>query len=140
MPRRGKCCVSDGIPTPRRARGYGPRSWRGTCAPFSRQDFPLSHTYFGGEAHVPVRVIVKDADRIDVARLARNPLSVRDSTYIQLAGLADFSIEDSPPGIERYNQQYKRYIRVYYMGSPVAGPELVRSELESMPLPPRLPV
>ena len=108
----------------------------GRLRPVFSTRLPAFRTWFGGEAHVPVRVIVKDADRIDVARLARNPLSVRDSTYIQLAGLADLSMEDSPPGIERYNQRYKRYIRVYYMGFSGAGSELVRSELESMPLPP----
>lgn len=108
----------------------------GYLRPVFSTRLPSFHTRFGGEAHVPVRIIVQDADQIDVARLARNPLSVRDSTYIQLAGLTDFFMEQSPAGIERYNQQYKRYIRTYYMGSPVAGPQLVKDELEKMPLPP----
>ena len=108
----------------------------GYLRPVFSTRFPAFHTRFGGEAHIPVRVIVQDADQIDVARLVQNPLSVRDSAYIQLAGLADFSREENPGSIERYNQQYKRYIWTHYMGSPVAGPELVKDELKKMPLPP----
>ena len=115
--------------------GVPARELAGYLRPVFSTRSPSFHARFGGEAHVPVRIVVRDADRIDAGRLVRNPLPVRDSTYIQLAGLADFSMENSPPGVERYNQQYKRYIRMYYMGSPADAPQLVKDELEKMSLP-----
>ena len=66
-----------------------------------------------GEARLPVRLVIDGADRLDVARIVERPLPLDDSTQVRLAGLAAYSPVETPAGIKRYNQQYKRYIIRY---------------------------
>lgn len=65
---------------------------------------------------LPVRIIVDGAETIDISEVTHRPMAVGDSSSIRLAGLAEYTIEKTPSGIERKNQQYKRYISVDYRG------------------------
>lgn len=98
--------------------------------------FPAFYADLEEISRTPVRIIVERDARMDVARLVERPLLLRDSTQVQLASLAAYQVEETPSGIERYNQQYKRYIQVDYRGPFQRGSELIREELDGMPMPP----
>ena len=84
---------------------------------------------------LPVRIAVRDADQLDVARLLEQPQVVSDSVQMKLATLTDFSIIETPSAIEREDQQYKRYVSVDYRGPARMGRDYVEGVLEGMPLP-----
>lgn len=97
--------------------------------------FPAFYTPLEDAPHLPVRIIVVGASSMDLAELIDKPLLVGDSTRVQLTSLADFSIEETPGSIERYNQQYKRYIAVDYRGPHRMGSEMLEQTLEAFPKP-----
>src|SRR5690625_7093040 len=76
--------------------------------------FPTFFTDLEREVRMPVRIVVSGAEETDVAMLVERPLLVRDSTHLQLAALAPYTVETSPGAIERYNQQYHRYVSIDY--------------------------
>ena len=108
----------------------------GALRPILNTRFPLFYADLEGMVQVPVRLVVEGADEIDVARLARQPLLVGDSTRVQLGALSSFDVEEMPARIERADQQYKRYIQVDYRGPARIGTELIEAELAAFTLPP----
>ncbi len=98
--------------------------------------FPFFRAPVADEPYLPVRIEVAGADQIDVARLITQPLPVTDSVQVQLAALAPPEIVPTPSAIERFDQQYRRYISVDFRGPWRLGDRVIRRVIESMPLPP----
>ncbi len=84
---------------------------------------------------LPVRIIVEGAETADISEVTHRPMAFGDSTNIRLDGLADYSIEATPSGIERKNQQYKRYISVDYRGPSQIANKFIESALEEFAVP-----
>jgi len=97
---------------------------------------PSFFTPIEDHPRLPVRIAVRDADQLDVARLLEQPQVVSDSAQVKLAALTDFAIIETPSAIEREDQQYKRYVSVDYRGPARMGRDYVEGVLEGMPLPP----
>lgn len=97
---------------------------------------PAFHAGVAGIPHLPVRVAYVEAESQDVASLVERPMRLDDTTRVVLAGLAPFQIVSTPPVILRYDQQYKRYIRVDFRGPDRVAEELIRDEIARMDLPP----
>ena len=87
------------------------------------------------EVRLPVRIAVRGAEDTDVATLVERPLLARDSTHLQLAALSTYSVESVPGSIERFNQQYRRYLSVDYRGPFRMGSEFLEQELDAFALP-----
>ncbi|MEZ4698439.1 MAG: efflux RND transporter permease subunit [Rhodothermales bacterium] len=84
---------------------------------------------------LPVRIMVDGADELDISEVSHRPMAVGDSTTIRLAGLSDYRVERTPSGIERKNQQYKRYISVDYRGPSQIAQKFMESALEEFAVP-----
>lgn len=54
---------------------------------------------------------------------------------VNLAGLADYAIVETPGGIERLNQQYRRYVSIDFRGPGRMANDSLESALESFPVP-----
>src|SRR5690625_1938684 len=93
--------------------------------------FPTLFADLAREVRMPVRIVVSGAEETDVAMLVERPLLARDSTHLQLAALAPYTVETTPGAIERYNQQYRRYVSIDYRGPFRMGNEFLQQELES---------
>ncbi len=107
----------------------------GRMRPVFATTYPMLYADIERETRLPVRLIVEQADRMDVDRVIDRPLTVGDSTMLRLAGLADYSIVETPAGIERLNQQYRRYIRIDYRGPYQMARNFVREAVESFSVP-----
>ncbi len=104
--------------------------------PLFNTRFPFFWAPVADAPHLPVRIEVAGAEQIDVARLITRPLPVVDSVQVQLATLALPEIVPTPSAIERFDQQYRRYISVDFRGPWQLGDRVIRQVVESMPLPP----
>ncbi|SHK68220.1 efflux RND transporter permease subunit [Rhodothermus profundi] len=98
--------------------------------------FPFFRAPVADAPYLPIRIEVAGAHQIDVARLITQPLPVTDSVQVQLAALAPPTIVPTPSAIERFDQQYRRYISVDFRGPWRLGDRIIRQVVESMPLPP----
>ncbi len=98
--------------------------------------FPFFRAPVADAPYLPIRIEVAGAEQIDVARLITRPLPVTDSVQVQLARLAPPEIVPTPSAIERFDQQYRRYISVDFRGPWRLGDRIIRQVVESMPLPP----
>ncbi|MFQ5570012.1 MAG: efflux RND transporter permease subunit [Rhodothermales bacterium] len=111
-------------------------SWlSGTLRPVFATRFPVLYADLEGQTRMPVRIVMGGADDVDVARVMERPLALGDSSQVRLAGLASYRIEETPSGIERYNQQYKRYISIDYRGPGRMANEFLEAALESFSVP-----
>ena len=97
--------------------------------------FPSFFADIEQESRLPVRMVVAGADETDVAALVEQPLLARDSTYLQLATLAPFAVETVPGAIERFDQQYRRYVSIDYRGPYRMGNEFIQQQLEGFAVP-----
>ncbi|MCP4547110.1 MAG: efflux RND transporter permease subunit [bacterium] len=97
---------------------------------------PIFYAALVGQARMPVRLITAGAEDLELTDFLHRPLAGRTGTMLHLAGLVEFSAEKQPPTIYRFNQQYKRYIRIYYRGPFRLGKKMLDREIEAMPLPP----
>ncbi len=74
-------------------------SWiSGRLYPVFRTNANLRYAHIEGQTEIPVRLIVKGAERIDVDRVADRPMPVGDSLNIRLAGLSDYTVVETPAG------------------------------------------
>jgi HAE1 family hydrophobic/amphiphilic exporter-1 len=97
---------------------------------------PSFFAALAGNPHLPVRLITTGADERNLEQLLAEPLPQGRLTALRLADLARLEVEREPPAIERENQQYKRYIQVYYQGPTRMGRERIDREIAALPLPP----
>ena len=118
------------------ARAGATAQWlSGRMRPVFATNFPMLYADVEGWMRLPLRLTMKGADLLDVDRLVDQPLVVGDSSQLRLAGLADYSIVETPGEIERIDQQYRRYISIDYRGTYLMAREFVTSALESFPVP-----
>lgn len=88
---------------------------------------------------MPVRLTAGVEGDTDLVQLLDRSLEVDGATGggpIRLAGLAEVSSIFEPPAIEREDQQYKRYIVVYYRGPYRMGKEWIEKKVQEATLPP----
>lgn len=96
---------------------------------------PTLHAPLEGNPRMPVRVVMAGADRQELARLVRQPLARTTEGALRLADLAPVQAEREPPTIEREDQQYKRFLQVYYRGPARLIRERVDREIRALDLP-----
>jgi len=89
-----------------------------------------------GDTQVPIRLIVNNAEEMDIDRVTQQPLALRDSALVRLAGLADYQIVEMPASIERENQRYIRHVAVDFRGPFDMGRKFVESAIAAFPVPP----
>ena len=97
--------------------------------------FPMYYADLEGEVRVPVRLFYRDSDQLDMDQMQRYPLRLQDSIEVKLGGVAFVEIQKTPSGIERVNQQYKRYIQVDYRGPFQMASAFMEAQLAAMPVP-----
>ncbi|MFB3132015.1 MAG: efflux RND transporter permease subunit, partial [Rhodothermales bacterium] len=107
----------------------------GTLRPIFATRFPMLHADLEGQTRLPLRMVIDGADRLDVARVIERPLPLGDSAQVRLAGLADYTLVETPAGIERLDQQYRRYVSIDYRGPFRMANEFLKGTLESFPVP-----
>jgi len=98
--------------------------------------YPSFYAALEGEPRVPVRLVTTSAEGQDVDRLLQRTFDSPGEGSVRLDGLAEVSLDREPPAIERQDQQYKRYIRIYYRGPGDKGREMVDREIRALDLPP----
>ena len=103
--------------------------------PVFRARTPVGYVDMAGDPQLDVRIEVEGADRLDVERLAEQPLLVSDSAVVQLATLAEYRVEDRPTAIMRNNQRYERTIQVDFRGPARMATEFIEAALEGYALP-----
>jgi multidrug efflux pump subunit AcrB len=107
-----------------------------TLRPLLSTRFPSFYTELEGRPRLPIRILVDGAEALDVADLAIRPLPVRDSLHLQLAALADYTVEQVPTQIERQDQQYVHHLIIDYLGPYRLGDEVLETTLAQFPVPP----
>ena len=107
------------------------RDVAGALSPYFRSRFPFSYSDMDGDIQLPIRLEVEGAYDRDMDRVVVQPLQVRDSLQIQLAGLAEYTVEERPTSIVRENQQYIRYINVDFRGPSQMASTFIERELEA---------
>ena len=107
----------------------------GALSPYFRSRFPFSYSDMDGDIQLPVRLEVEGAYDRDMDRVVVQPLPVRDSLQIQLASLAEYSVEERPSSIVREDQQYIRYINVDFRGPAQMASTFIENELEAYQTP-----
>ena len=118
------------------ARSGATANWlSGTLSPVFATRFPIVQADLEGQTRLPIRLAVDGADRLDVARVVERPLALGDSAQVRLAGLAEYTIVETPAGIERFDQQYRRYISIDYRGPFRMAEDFLENALESFPVP-----
>jgi multidrug efflux pump subunit AcrB len=105
----------------------------GQLRPILNTRFPMYHGPIEDEPRMAVRLIQDGAEALDVDRLVGLPLSANRT--VKLGDAAPFVVERTPASIERKDQQYRRYIRVDYLGPYQMGQEFMASHLAAMPVP-----
>ncbi len=104
-----------------------PRLWR---------EAPDFYTDFEGAPRVPVRVAMEGAEDVDLETLLGTPLAAGTGGPVRLADHAELSFEKDPPVIERFDQQYRRTLRVFFRGPYEMGRKMLDKEIASLRLPP----
>ncbi len=107
----------------------------GTLRPIFRTRFPIRYADIDGDVQLPIRIEVMGSDRRDVDRVVEQPLIINDSLSIQLASLANYSIEERPASIQRENQQYIRYINVDFRGPQQMANDFLEREIATFATP-----
>ena len=107
----------------------------GRLRPVLHTKFPMRYADIEGQTEIPVRLIVKGAETVDVDRMAERPFPVGDSLNVRLAGLSDYTVVETPAGIERKDQQYLRYISVDFRGPYAMAREFVENAVETFAVP-----
>ncbi|HEV2846266.1 MAG TPA: efflux RND transporter permease subunit, partial [Thermoanaerobaculia bacterium] len=97
---------------------------------------PSFHTPLAGDRRMSVRMLAAGSEDQQLARLEQSFLAPRTERQIRLADLSALSLEKEPPAIEREDQQYKRYIEVFYRGPQRIGQEMIDREILALRLPP----
>lgn len=103
--------------------------------PILNTRFPSFYADLEGEARIPIRILVDGADRLEIDELVEQTLPVRDSLSVKLAGTSSYQIEKTPAAIERYDQQYKRYVRIDFRGPYQMASNFLEAQLAAMPVP-----
>jgi hydrophobic/amphiphilic exporter-1 (mainly G- bacteria), HAE1 family len=104
-----------------------PRLWR---------EAPDFYTDFEGAPRMPVRVVMEGAEDVDLEALLGTPLAADTGGPVRLADHAELSFDKDPPVIERFDQQYRRTLRVFFRGPYEMGRKMLDREIASMRLPP----
>ncbi len=107
----------------------------GRLRPVFSTRFPMLRADLEGETRLPVRLIIDGADWLDVDRVVDRPMIAADSSLLRLAGLADYTIVETPAGIQREDQQYVRNISVDYRGPYDMANKFRDAALEEFPVP-----
>ncbi len=115
--------------------GVTARWLSGRMRPVFTTTRPLRYADIEGQSEVPVRLIIDGAESIDVDRVVDRPLAVNDSLFVRLAGLSDYSMVETPAGIERKNQQYLRYISIDFRGPFAMSRKFADSAVETFAVP-----
>ncbi|MEM1203733.1 MAG: efflux RND transporter permease subunit, partial [Acidobacteriota bacterium] len=89
-----------------------------------------------GNPRLPMRVVTEGSESLDLNTLLQRPLTAGPGGPVRLMDHAELSIKKDPPVIERFNQQYRRTLRVYYKGPFRMGKKMLDRELASLSLPP----
>ncbi|ARA94296.1 acriflavin resistance protein [Rhodothermaceae bacterium RA] len=96
---------------------------------------PAFYADLAGEHQIPVRLVIRDAEQMDVDRVMERPFVLGDSTPVHLAGLLSYQIERRPAAIERVDQQYRRYVSIDYRGPYPMAQTFVEEALASFAVP-----
>jgi len=88
----------------------------GVLRPVFSTQAPSFYFPVDGRELVQGRIIVRDAEHVQLGRLVERPLTVDDSTQVRLASYSTPEMVTRPSAIEREDQQYKRYVQVDYIG------------------------
>ena len=115
--------------------GVSSQELAGMMAPIFSQQNRVGRIDLQDNVQTPVRLVVRDAETIDIDRFSGRPFTVSDSTVVRLAGLADYTIEERPSAIQRTDQQYKRTIAIDFRGPPQMANEFLERELSAFALP-----
>ena len=115
--------------------GLRARHIAGELRPMLSTRFPAFFADLEGDSRLPIRIVVEDAETIDIDTFVDRPLPVTDSTQVKLKSVSDYAVEEVPSRIERENQQYKRYVRVDYRGPSRMGSEYINGVLEGFQTP-----
>ncbi|MCY4171096.1 MAG: efflux RND transporter permease subunit [Bacteroidetes bacterium] len=105
-------------------------------APYFETTRPRWRADIGGDSQIPIRMIVEQAEEIDIDRIIQRPLVVGDSSLLRLAGVADYKIIEMASEIERENQQYVRNMSVDFRGPFEMRRKFMGDALEAFPVPP----
>jgi len=105
-------------------------------APYFETTRPRWRADLAGDSRIPIRLIVDQAEQLDIDRIIQRPLVVSDSSFLRLAGVADYKIIEMSAEIERENQQYVRYINIDYRGPFEMRRNFIESALAAFPVPP----
>ena len=97
---------------------------------------PSFYAPLEGDPRLPVRLVTADAEEQELEQLLGAPLTRGADGPLRLAGLANVTAERQPAAIERQDQQYKRYIQVFYRGPYRLGTGLIDREIKALELPP----
>ncbi len=89
-----------------------------------------------GDTGIPIRIIIDNATEMDIDRVIQRPLMVADSSFLRLAGVADYNIVRMSAEIEREDQQYVRHLSVDYRGSFDMTRRFMEESIEAFPVPP----
>ena len=97
--------------------------------------FPFYYADLEGETRVPIRLIVDQADQLDIADLLGYPMAVADSLLVKLSATSSFGIKKVPASIERKNQQYIRYVAIDFRGPHQMASKFLEDQLATIPVP-----
>jgi len=106
-----------------------------SLTPVFRTRFPMGYVDLEGDVQTPVRLVVAGADQLDVERLIDQPFPVTDTTSIRLAGLASYTVEERPSGIQRLDQRYKRTIQIDFRGPGQMATAFIEAALDGFAVP-----
>jgi len=105
-------------------------------APYFETTRPRWRADIAGDSRVPIRLIVDQAENLDLDRITERPLIVGDSSMLRLAGIVDYKIVEMAAEIERENQQYVRHLTVDYRGPFEMRRKFMENALDAFPVPP----
>jgi len=105
-------------------------------APYFETIRPRWRADIGGDSRIPIRLIVDQAEEMDIERIIQRPLVVGDSSLLRLSGVANYDIVEMASEIERENQQYVRHIDVDFRGPFEMRRKFMNDALDAFPVPP----
>ena len=115
--------------------GVSPFWLNGRLQPYFHSRHRFTMADIGGDTQIPVRLVVDHADRIDVDQVMLLPLAIRDSTFVRLAGLADYSLVEMPNSIEREDQRYVRHLSIAFRGPYQMARDFTEAAVKAFPVP-----
>lgn len=81
-----------------------------------------------------LRITLAGAERLDIDQLLAMPLP-GPAGPVPLAGALRSAVERQPPTVERIDQRYRRYFRVFYRGPFKMGKEAIEKALDELAMP-----